>query len=120
MENIMLEGTGVKHTKMKQLNIFDDLSTHKLHRKNDPDTSKDAAYSIPLAKTRAFVLVLIEDAGDKGITVKEMKKNYPDMGYSTISSRPSELERLNLIFYAGDKRNGSRVIRHIKYKTNEQ
>ena len=46
-----------------------------------------------------------------------MIKNYPDMGYSTISSRPSELERLNLIFYVGDKRDGSRVIRHVKYKT---
>ena len=44
-----------------------------------------------------------------------MEKNYPNMGRSTISCRPSELERLNLIFYAGDKRDGSRVIRHIKY-----
>ena len=34
MENIMLEGTGVKHTKMNQLNIFDDTSPHKLHRKD--------------------------------------------------------------------------------------
>ena len=107
--------TGVKHIDMKQLTIFDDLSPHKLHRKNAPSTSKDAAYSVPLAKTRAFVLGLIEEAGEKGITVKEMEKNYPNMGRSTISSRPSELERLNLIFYAGDKRDGSRVIRHIKY-----
>ncbi len=108
--------TGAKHTDMKQQSIFDDVSPHKLHRKDDPETSKEAAYSLPLSKTRAFVLSLIKDAGVKGITVKEMKRNYPDMGYSTISSRPSELERLNLIFYAGDKRDGSRVIRHIDYK----
>ena len=113
----MSEATGRRHTDMKQLSIFDDLSPHKLHRKDGPATSKDAAYSVPLAKTRAFVLSLIEESGENGTTVKEMIKNYPDMGYSTISSRPSELERLNLIFYVGDKRDGSRVIRHVKYKT---
>ena len=107
--------TGVKPTDMKQLNIFDNLNPNKLHRRNDPDTSIDAAYSVPLSQRRAFVLNLIEEAGEKGITVKEMEKNYPNMGRSTISCRPSELERLNLIFYAGDKRDGSRVIRHIKY-----
>ena len=49
-----------------------------------------------------------------------MTKQFPDMSSSSITSRPNELEKLNLIFYAGDKRDGSRVIRHIKYKTNEQ
>ena len=110
----------MKHINMKQQNLFDNLEPHKLHRKNDPQTSREAAYSVShsLGKTRSFVLGLIEEAGNKGITVKEMKKEYPDMGYSTISSRPSELERLNFIFYKGDKRDGSRVIRHIKYKEN--
>ena len=49
-----------------------------------------------------------------------MKAAYPNMGYSTISSRPSELERLGLIFYAGDKRDHARVIRHTKYKEETQ
>jgi hypothetical protein len=110
----------VKLINMKQQNLFENIEPHKLHRKNDPQTSREAAYSVShsLGKTRSFVLGLIEEAGNKGITVKEMKKEYPDMGYSTISSRPSELERLNFIFYKGDKRDGSRVIRHIKYKEN--
>jgi Tfp pilus assembly ATPase PilU len=120
MENTMSEETGQKLTEMKQLNIFDDISPHKLHRKNDPETSKEAAYSVPLSKRRAFVLNLIEEAGAKGITIREMTKQFPDMSSSSITSRPNELEKLNLIFYAGDKRDGSRVIRHIKYKTNEQ
>ena len=120
MENIMLDSIGVKHTEMKQLNIFDDTSPHKLHRKDDPETSREAAYSVPLSKRRAFVLNLIEEAGAKGITIREMTKQFPDMSSSSITSRPNELEKLNLIFYAGDKRDGSRVIRHIKYKTNEQ
>ena len=110
----------MKLINMKQQNLFENIEPHKLHRKNDPQTSREAAYSVShsLGKTRSFVLGLIEEAGNKGITVKEMKKEYPDMGYSTISSRPSELERLNFIFYKGDKRDGSRVIRHIKYKEN--
>ena len=32
----------------------------------------------------------------------------------------NELEKLGLIFYAGDKRDGSRIIRHIKYKSVEE
>jgi Holliday junction resolvase-like predicted endonuclease len=111
-----MEKAGQKPTDIEQLNMFDDKERYKLHRKNAPSTSKDAAYSVPLAKTRAFVLGLIEEAGEKGITVKEMEKNYPNMGRSTISCRPSELERLNFIFYKGDKRDNSRIIRHIKYK----
>ena len=106
----------MKHINIKQQSLFNDLSPHKLHRKNDPQTSKEAAYSIPLAKTRAFVFDLITEAGGVGVTVKEMKSAYPNMGYSTISSRPSELERLGLIFYKGDKRDHARVIRHIKYR----
>ena len=110
----------MKHINTKQQRLFDDLSPHKLHRKNDPQTSKEAAYAVPLAKTRAFVFNLITEAGKAGVTVKEMKAAYPNMGYSTISSRPSELERLGLIFYAGDKRDHARVIRHTKYKEETQ
>ena len=80
--------TGVKHIDMKQLTIFDDLSPHKLHRKNAPSTSKDAAYSVPLAKTRAFVLGLIEEAGEKGITVKEM--DYHQIGFRILYKKMME------------------------------
>tara|TARA_X000001382_G_scaffold104984_1_gene80141 strand:- start:37 stop:381 length:345 start_codon:yes stop_codon:yes gene_type:complete len=108
-----------KLTEIKQLNMFDNISPYKLHRKNDPETSKEAAYSMPLSKRRAFVFNLIEKAGFKGTTIREMTKQFPDMPSSSITSRPNELEKLNLIFYAGDKRDGSRVIRHIKYKKGE-
>ena len=108
----------MKHTDMKQQNLFENIEPHKLHRKNDPQTSREAAYSVShsLGKTRSLVLGLIEEAGDKGITVKEMSKKSPDVCYTALSPRPAELERLNVIFYKGDKRDGSRVIRHIKYK----
>ena len=108
--------TGVKHTNMKQQSIFDDVSPHKLHRKNDPETSKEAARTAPLSKRRAFVLNLIEEAGVRGVTIREMTKRFPEMPSSSITSRPNELEKLGFVFYAGDKRDGSRVIRHIDYK----
>jgi len=108
--------TGAKHTDMKQQSIFDDVSPHKLHRKDDPETSKEAAHTTPLSKRRAFVLNLIEEAGARGVTIREMTKRFPEMPSSSITSRPNELEKLGFIFYAGDKRDGSRVIRHIDYK----
>jgi len=115
----MSERTGVKHTNMEQQSLFDNIEPHKLYRKNDPKTSKEAAYSVShsLGKTRSFVLGLVEEAGNKGITVKEMNKESPDVCYTALSPRPVELERLNLIFYKGDRRDGARVIRHIKYST---
>ena len=112
----MSEITGLKHTEMKQQNILDNISPHKLHRKTDPKTSKEAAYSINLSKSRTFVLNLIEEAGAKGITIREMTKRFPEMPSSSITSRPNELEKLGFVFYAGDKRDGSRIIRHIDYK----
>jgi hypothetical protein len=45
---------------MKQQNLFDNLEPHNLHRKSDPQTSKDAAYNLNLSKARSFVLNLIE------------------------------------------------------------
>jgi len=107
----------VKHT---NLELFENIEPYKLHRKNDPETSKQAARSVKLSKARAFVFSLIEKAGENGITIKEMLADNLHLSTSSISSRPNELEKLNLIFYKGDKRNNSRVIRHIKYKEEEK
>tara|TARA_R110002012_G_scaffold106902_1_gene248486 strand:- start:169 stop:483 length:315 start_codon:yes stop_codon:yes gene_type:complete len=96
--------------------LFEDTEPSKLHRKGSPQTSIDAAYSVPTARMRRYVLALIDLAGLKGTTIKEMNQAHPQYTNSTISSRPSELERGGHIFYAGDKRQNSRVMRHIKYK----
>jgi hypothetical protein len=39
----------VKHTNMKQQNLFENIEPHKLHRKNDPQTSREAAYNLNLS-----------------------------------------------------------------------
>lgn len=105
--------------KLINLDMFENKETYKLHRKNDPETSKQAARSVNLSKAKAFVFDLIKKSGKNGITIKEMLADNLHLSTSTISSRPNELEKLNLIFYKGDKRDGSRVIRLIKYKEQE-
>ena len=108
----------MKHTNSNETmdDMFEDTAPYKLVRKTAPQTSKDAAEKVPSARMRRYVLSLIDLAGLKGTTIKEMVKVHPQYTSSTISSRPSELERAGHIFYAGDKRSGSRVLRHIKYK----
>ncbi len=113
-----LRGKNMKHINSNETmdDLFEDTTPSKLHRKGSPRTSIDAAHSVPTARMRRYVLSLIDLAGLKGTTIKEMNKNHPQYTTSTISARPCELERGGHIFYAGDKRDRSRVIRHIKYK----
>lgn len=98
------------------------MQAYQLVRKNDPQTSRDAAQKMTLkiTKMRQFVLDLIKQAGENGITGKEMTRAHLELSNSSISSRPNELEKMGLVFYKGDKRDGSRVIRAIEYKTDEQ
>jgi len=102
---------------VEQQSIFTDTEPYKLHRKDSPFTSKEAAYLVPSGKMRQLVFIHIEESGEKGITAKEIMSKHPSIKYSSITSRPTELEKLGLIFYAGDKRDDSRVIRHIKYNS---
>ena len=91
----------------------------KLARREDPDTSKAAAHKVAgkLGKMQQYVLELVEQAGERGTTIKEMQVlAHPEKRPSSISSRPNELEKKGVVFYAGDKRDGARVIRLIKYK----
>jgi len=107
----------VKHI---NFDLFKDTEPYKLHRKNDPFTSKEAAYSVPSGKMRQLVFTLIEESGERGITAKEIMSKHPSIKYSSITARPTELEKLGLIFYKGDKRDSARVIRHMKYKRDDE
>lgn len=94
------------------------MQAYQLVRKNAPQTSKDAAHKIAnnLSERRKFVLDLIKNAGIEGTTVKQLCRENPETPFSTISARPSELEKLGLIFYNGDTREGARVMRAAEYK----
>jgi hypothetical protein len=90
----------------------------KLARSLDPSTSKAAAHIVAgkLGKMQQYVLTLIEEAGARGITIKEMQLLAHKQRPSSLSSRPNELAKRGLVFYAGDKRSGGRVIRLSKYQ----
>lgn len=98
------------------------MQAYQLVRKDAPQTSKDAAEKVALTlnKMRVLVLQLVKDAGSDGITSKEIAEQNLHLSNSTCTARPSELERMGLIFYKGDKRDGARVIRAIEYKEDEQ
>ena len=52
---------------------------YRLARKDSPQTSKDAAEKIApkLPKLRELVLSIIKEAGEEGITVREMTQTSP-------------------------------------------
>jgi hypothetical protein len=85
----------------------------KLHRRNAPPTSVIAANSVSLKSGKLLKLVLneVDAAGTKGITAKEILSKHPKLPYSSITARPTQLEKARLIYYKGDKRNGARIMR---------
>jgi hypothetical protein len=92
----------------------------KLARSLDPETSKAAAHKVAgkLGQMQQYVLSLVEEAGERGITTKEMQLAHPEKRPSSLSSRPNELHKRGLVFYSG-KREGSRVIKLSKYQSGE-
>ena len=95
-----------------------DTEAYKLARANDPETSQISARVSMSGKRRELVYREVVNAGGKGITAKEIYEKYRNeiKGQSSISSRPNELEKQGLVFYAGDTREGSRVIRDVKWE----
>lgn len=88
----------------------------KLHRKSDPLTSKAAAYNVDVTGKELFVLSAIRAAGAKGATSKEIALANLNIANSSITARPKGLEEKGLIYYAGDKRDGARVMRLVSDK----
>ena len=89
--------------------------TYKLYRTDAPQTSIDAAHSIDVTSLELLVLNAIKDAGSEGITAKEVLMQYPELPYSSITARPKALEAKGLIYYGGDVRERSRVMRHSDF-----
>lgn len=97
--------------------LFANTEPRKLARTSDPQTSKDAATKVPSGALRQFVLDQVSNAGHYGYTAKELCANNPEKSHSGITSRPNELEKSGHVFYRGDKRDGSRVIRAKRFDT---
>ena len=93
-----------------------DTPVHKLHRKDAPQTSIDAAKGLDVSARERLVLDSIIQSGQAGMTIKELGRKHPDVPYTTLSARPKALEEKHFIYYLGDTREGSRVMRQ-KSKT---
>ncbi len=96
---------------MITLDMFEDTPSYKLARKDDPQTSKDAANEVSSGKLLTLVYDEVVKAGKKGVTTKEIRAMYPYLPYSSITARPTQLEAKGYIYYEGDKRDKCRVIR---------
>tara|TARA_R110000803_G_scaffold179230_1_gene241632 strand:+ start:132 stop:515 length:384 start_codon:yes stop_codon:yes gene_type:complete len=90
--------------------MSDLFDTPALARNTDPETSKAAAAITDSAKLKAMVLEYIEGAGKYGITMAEVSEK-SGLDKNTVSPRSRPLEDAGDIFYQGDKRNGSRIMR---------
>jgi hypothetical protein len=90
-----------------------DLFAEPKARTTDPETSKAAAKKVNSSSDRDELLSAVRKSGESGLTLKEYCEA---RGYqmSSKSSRCKELETAGLIFYLGDKRDGSRIMRPIE------
>lgn len=88
-----------------QLSLFG-TEPHKLHRRDSPHTSVAAAYSVETSKLEQQMFRAICACGARGCIADDLIKLFPYLPYSSITARPSALERKGLITRGPDERNG--------------
>ena len=90
---------------MGQLDLFG-TPPHMLVRKNDPDTSHEAAYAVDTTKLEAMVFKAIESFGYGGCISDDVRRLYPTYPYSSVTARYSALLEKGLIVDTGARRPG--------------
>ena len=96
------------------LDMFEDTPAFKLARKDDPQSSKAAANEVSSGKMLTLVYKELVQAGERGVTTKEIRRMYPYLPYSSITARPAQLQTDGKIYYVeGDRREGCRVMRAV-------
>lgn len=69
-------------------------------------TSLEALQSIDLPHLENVVLITIRAAGKHGMTADELLQALPSLSYSSVTARPADLKRKNLIVDSGFYRVG--------------
>jgi hypothetical protein len=92
---------------------------HKLVRKEDPETSHEAAEKVDTTKLEALVHRYIAMYRQNGCIGADLVRAHPDMPYSSITARFKALEEKGFISCGPDKRPGpsgrnQRVMRSIR------
>lgn len=79
---------------------------HMLVRRNDPDTSHEAATKVDSSRLEQMVYQAIVDYGRRGCISDEVRARFPDLPYSSVTARYSALLRKKLIVDTGRRRKG--------------
>ena len=77
----------------------------KLHRRDDPDTSRVAAHSVDTTTLEQMVYDAIKAHRD-GCIANNLLDQFPDFAYSSITARFKALQDKGLIICGPDKRPG--------------
>lgn len=99
---------------MTTIDLFADTPVYKLHRQDNPDTSKEAAKKVESGELKKLVYDTLVEAGENGMTMGEVCEA-TGVPLNSLSPRSAPLEREGLIFYRGDRRDGSRVMRTVNH-----
>jgi len=98
----------------------DPTPTHKLYRKDGPDTSREAALSlVNISGMELAVYREIKEWGQDGCISDEVVANMPEYKYQTITARYKALMEKGWIEDTGERRKGisgrkQRVMRVIR------
>jgi len=84
----------------------DPTPPHKLYRKHDPDTSREAAEGINVTKLELQVYLAVCSFRDQPIIGEDVRPRLPDVHFNSITPRFKALEKKGLITYTGEKRPG--------------
>lgn len=86
----------------------DPTPPHKLHRKDGPDTSKDAAYSAIkyLNHLEYEVFIVIKAYGEDGCISDQVREAFPCLSYSSVTARYKALIDKGFIEDSGRRRPG--------------
>lgn len=79
---------------------------NKLHRREGPDTSVAAAHSIDTTIGEKRVYNAIAAYGPAGCISDDIRAQFPDLPYSTITARYKALKDKGLIYDTGERRPG--------------
>ena len=84
------------------------FGTHakKLVRRDDPDTSHQAAQKVDTTKLEQLVYETIKSYGQGGCISDQVLGNFPQMPYSSITARYKALMDKSLIEDTGERRAG--------------
>ena len=79
---------------------------HTLHRREGPDTSTDAAYSIDPTRLERTVYRVIHSFGKEGCISDEVRAQLPHLAYSSVTARYRKLLDRRHILDTGHRRPG--------------